>query len=377
MRRIHPIYAGALLLLVVTIAVAIAAGGRGVDTGANRTASVHDDTPGGAAALRRYLDAMGARTMVIEGDTFRIPSEVTTLFILGSSEVVTAQDAVAVKDFVSGGGVLVLATDLGFFERPFMDQLGVRSGGVALSGAHQLANAAFADPPARKVAVDRGITLAADPGRIVLATDGKGPLVVAGRSGSGLFFVVGSVAPFLTGNLGFEDDGAFALDVARLAFGSNVIAFDEYHHGFHPSSDVLVLLERTAPGRALVFVTIATLLYLALSGRRLGPPIPLEVRPSRSSLEYIRGFAGLVRRSGRGEIARRRLRDDLRLSLARELGLDPDLPFDRVATAVAAVDPARAAEARAIDAALSHPLREDRLLRTVRQIKRLTSGRTS
>jgi hypothetical protein len=214
-------------------------------------------------------------------------------------------------------------------------------------------------------------------GRVVVATDGANPIVVAGSSGRGLFYVVGSLAPFLTANLGVADNGAFALGLVRLTLAGSTVAFDEYHHGFHPSSDVLVLVERTSPGQALAFVTALGLLYLALSGRRLGPPIPLETRPSRSSLEYIRGFAGLVRRSGRGEIARRRLRADLHAGLARRLGLDPGLPFDRVLTTLAVTDPARAAEARAIDDALSRRLREDQLLRSVRQIERLIAGRSS
>jgi hypothetical protein len=139
------------------------------------------------------------------------------------------------------------------------------------------------------------------------------------------------------------------------------VAFDEYHHGFHPSADVLVLMQSTWPGRALVFAVAAGFLYLVLSGRRLGPPVPLDPRPARSSLEYIRGFAGLVRRSGRGEIARRRLRRDLRGGLARALGL----------ATLAAADRGRAAEARAVDDALGRRLREDQLLRTVGQIERL------
>jgi hypothetical protein len=377
MRRLNPIYLFAALLLAATVAVAIAAGGAGVTTGGGRSASVHDDTGGGAAALRRYIEAMGARTTAIEGNAFAIPDDATALVILGASEVITPADATLIKQFVDDGGVLVLATDLGLFERAVLSQLGVGTGGIALSGTHPLANAAFADPPARSLAVDRGVTLEPDPGRIVLATDGNGPLVVAGTSRRGLFYVVGSLAPFLTANLGLEDNGAFALGLVRLTLAGSVVAFDEYHHGFHPSSDVLVLIERTAPGQALAFVTVATLLYLALSGRRLGPPVPLETRPSRSSLEFIRGFAGLVRRSGRGEIARRRLRDDLRAGLARELGLDPALPFERVVATLAATDQARAAEARAVDEALARPLREDQLLRSVRQIERLTGGRNS
>ena len=131
---------------------------------------------------------------------------------------------------------------------------------------------------------------------------------------------------------------------------------------------MLVLLTRTWPGRALVFAGVAFFLYLVASGRRLGPAIPLDPRPPRSSLEYIRGFAGLVRRSGHGEIARRRFRRELRSALARELGLDPETPLGEVIAEMAPTDRERAARVRALDEALTRPLRDEALLRTVREI---------
>jgi hypothetical protein len=69
------------------------------------------------------------------------------------------------------------------------------------------------------------------------------------------------------------------------------------------------------------------------------------------------------------------LRRDLRGGLARGLGLDPAMPFDRVLVTLAAADRGRAAEARAVDDALGGRLREDQLLRTVAQIERLVKTR--
>jgi len=201
----------------------------------------------------------------------------------------------------------------------------------------------------------------------------------AAREGSGSLIVVGSVAPFLTVELGEADNGRFALALAAPAIAARrAVAFDEYHHGVHPTTDVLVLLTRTWPGRALVFAGVAFFLYLVASGRRLGPAIPLDPRPPRSSLEYIRGFAGLVRRSGHGEIARRRFRRELRSALAREVGLDPETPLAQVIAEVATTDQARAARARALDAALARPLRDDALLRTGREVGLVigTEGKT-
>ena len=75
-----------------------------------------------------------------------------------------------------------------------------------------------------------------------------------------------------------------------------------------------------------------------------------------------------MRRSGHGEIARRRFRRELRGALAREMGLDPETPIGDVIAEVAKSDRERAARARALDEALARPLRDDALLRTVREI---------
>jgi len=108
--------------------------------------------------------------------------------------------------------------------------------------------------------------------------------------------------------------------------------------------------------------------FVALTGRRLGPPLPLDPRPPRSSLEYVRGFAGLVRRSGRQEIVRDGVRRELHHGLARSAGLDPATSFDRVLDQVRVSSPTRAAEAAALDARLRQRLRDVELVRTVGQV---------
>jgi len=372
MRRINPLYLVALLLAVATVVFAFATVGT-APASSGRTGSVYDDGAGGAAALRRYLEAMGASTTTLQGERFAPDvSTASVLFILGATEAFTPTDAENVKKFVSAGGTAVVATDVGIFERPLLDAFGLSITGLALPGTHPLSSAVFADPPARALSVDRAGSLSLGPRALALASDGRTTIAAAVREGRGTFYMVASLGPFLAAGLGQADNARVALAFAHDAVAQGgTVAFDEYHHGFHPSADVLVLMQSTWPGRALVFAVAAGFLYLILSGRRLGPPIPLDPRPARSSLEYIRGFAGLVRRSGRGEIARRRLRRDLRGGLARALGLDPGMDFDRVLATLAAADRGRAAEARAVDDALGRRLREDQLLRTVGQIERL------
>jgi len=366
LRRVHPLYYLALVLFVV----ALAASALTADTsgGVARSASVYDTGPGGAAALRKYFEAMGASTTTVQGDTFAAdPAQVGVLFMLAPSEAFTPLDVVAVRQFVAGGGTAVLGTDIGVFEGALLDAFDIHVAGALGPGQYPVGGIAFANPPARTIALDRGVILSFGGGRVPLVATAPGRAIVAmAREGSGSLIVVGSVAPFLTAELGEADNGRFALALAAPAIASRrAVAFDEYHHGIHPTTDVLVLLTRTWPGRALVFAGVALFLYLVASGRRLGPPIPLDPRPPRSSLEYIRGFAGLVRRSGHGEIARRRFRRELRTSLAREL---PETPLGEVIAELATTDHPRAARARALDEALAHPLREDALLRTVREV---------
>jgi hypothetical protein len=374
MRRIDPLYIASVVLAIVTILVLIATT-TGPASTSSRTGSVADDGAGGTIALRRYLEAMGARTSVVQGDAFDV-GDAKVLLLLGASELVTDADTARIQSFVRGGGTAIVATDVGLLERSLLSAFGLRVSGIARPGSLTLAAGAFLDPPARQMEIDRGVTLGLPAKADVLASDGQSAVVAAVREGSGLLIVVGSLWPFIGAGLGKAENGRALLGLVKPALAGGVVAFDEYHHGAHPSSDVLVLVEQTWPGRALVFSAVLTLLYLFLSGRRLGPALPLEVRPARSSLEYVRGFAGLVRRSGHGEIARRRLRADLQRGLARGLGLDPATPFDRVLATIGAQDRTRAAEARAVDDALARPLRDEQLLRSVAQIDKLI-GRPS
>ena len=368
LRRVHPLYYFALVLFIAAlVASALTADSSG---GIARSASVYDTGPGGTAALRKYFEAMGALTTTVQGDTFAAdPAQVGVLFMLGPSEAFTQLDAIAVRSFVAGGGTAVLATDVGVFEGALLDTFDVHVAGVLGPGQYPVGGIVFADPPARTIALDRGVSLSFGAGRVPLVSASGRTIVALAREGSGSLVVVGSVAPFLTAELGEADNGRFALALAAPAIAARrAVAFDEYHHGVHPTTDVLVLLTRTWPGRALMFAGVAFFLYLVASGRRLGPAIPLDPRPPRSSLEYIRGFAGLVRRSGHGEIARRRFRRELRTALARELGLDPEMPLDEVVAEIATTDRERAAQVRVLDEALARPLRDDALLRTVREI---------
>ncbi len=371
-RRVDPLVLIGVVLLALTVVLA-AVGTRADDEDHGRTASVYDEGPGGAATLRRLVDALGVRTTTLEGDSFapRIGSA-RVLFMLGASELVSAQDVAALRTYLHDGGTVVVAHELELFVAPLLEGFDVHLAQVPSSSATMLSGPFFTDPPAHEIQTDIGRELRLGAGWDAIGTDGRAPTVAMRTEGSGTLVFVGTLTPFLTGSLANADNARFAVALtaaARLSGGA--VAFDEYHHGLHPAASLLVLVERTWPGRALLFVLLTAFAYVALTGRRLGPPQPLDPRPPRSSLEYVRGFAGLVRRAGRQEIVRDRLRRELHAGLARAAGLDPATPFAQVVDRMRDAAPARADEAATLDARLRHRLREADLVRTVARVATL------
>ena len=366
----------ALLLFVLALVMALLTGGATDESGLGRSATVYDEGPGGTALLRRYFDANGLRTVTLQSDRFVIPAEVAVLFVLGATAEIGAAEVTTFRDFVRSGGTLVVASDVAVSERPLLRAFGVgRGGALAPVGEHRVSSIALAAPPVRSVLVDQPVaSLDPGPGGTVLAAGDRANLIVAVSEGRGTAYFVATLAPFLNATLPLADNGRLALALAGAAFGSRVVAFDEFHHGRRAEPNFLGVLTGSWPGRALLLAGVGTFAYLALSGRRLGPPLPLDARPPRSSLDYIRGFAGLARRSGHGEIARRRIRDDLRRGLARRIGVDPATPLEQVLTVLAPRDAGRAARASALDAALRGRLGDAELLRAARDADDVVKG---
>lgn len=370
-RRVNPLYVLAASLFVAVL-VATAIGNPGDQTGLSRSASVYDEGTGGTAVLRRWLDSLGVRTMSVEGERFSAdPGREQVLFVLGASEPLSPFDVDILTRYVKDGGTLIVATEVGLAEAALLNaydaHLSTFVSGTELDALAPLAAVAGA----RRISVDRGRDVDVGTRGVSVVRSSGGALAAAIPDGAGTIYVVGSLAPFLNGQIADADNGHFVLALAEAAVRSRgTVGFDEYHHGVHPLPDVLAILERTWPGRALVVGGLLVLLYLAVTGRRLGAPLPIEHRPARSSLDHVRAFAGLVRRSGRSEIARDRLRHDLRAGMARAVGMDPAAPVDRLFTALAEISTEWAAEARVIDAQLARATNAD-LLRIAGRIDAL------
>ena len=372
-RRIDPLLAAGAVLLVLVLGLT-ALGARPDDQPRGITASVYDEGPGGAATFRRLIEALGVHTTTVEGDRFA-PSVATgrVLFILHVSELVSPDDVAALRAYLREGGTVVVAQDFELLIEPLLATFDVQlAQGVAQSST-RLQGPLFAAVPAHEIHADTGRELHLGTAWDPIGTDDRAPTAALRVvEGGGRLIVVGTVTPFISSGLALADNALFATDLAlaTLASGESV-AFDEYHHGVHPAASILAVVERTWPGRALLFVMVVAFAFVVLTGRRLGPPLPLDPRPPRSSLEYVRGFAGLVRRAGRQEIVRDRLRRELHAGLARSAGLDPATPFETIVERVRDASLARADEAASLDAQLGRRLREHDLVRTVGRVASL------
>lgn len=370
-RRLDPLVVAGGVLLALALALAALGSGPG-SSDHGRTASVYDEGPGGAAALRRLIEAVGIHTTTIEGDRFD-PQVATAgvLFMLRASEFVTAEDVASIRGYLQDGGTVVVAHDVEVFVQPLLEAFDIRFAQATTSSTSHLAGPLFAAPPAHQIQSEIGRELRLGEGWDEIGSDGRAPTIAMRSEGPGLLIVIGTVTPFLADSLSGADNARFAVALAAARSPSGTVAFDEYHHGVHPSSNILAVVERTWPGRALLFAGVVAFLYVALTGRRLGPPQPLDPRPPRSSLEYVRGFAGLVRRAGRQEIVRDRVRRELHAGLARAEGVDPAAPFDAVIERLRSRSAARAIEATALDVRLGSRLREPELVRTVAAVVEL------
>ena len=255
LRRLNPLYALAAVLFIATVGFSVLTADDTDQTGLERTASVYDEGPAGTAVLRRWLDGLGVPTAVLQGDVYRPrAASPSAVLILGATEALAPGDVAALRGFVTGGGTLVVATEAGVAEALLLDAFDVRLTGVAVLGdhdaagvksgrdtdGHDAAGPRAALTGARRLTIDRGREI--DPGGkgLVIARTTDAPLAVSIREGAGSVHVVGSLAPFLSGQIGDGENGRFVLALLDEAIArGGPVAFDEYHHGVHPAPNAL------------------------------------------------------------------------------------------------------------------------------------------
>lgn len=324
-----------------------------------------DAGPGGTLALRRWVASLGYTTSTLQGSRFSVPSNVRVAFVIGPLEAVQPGDAETLAEWVSRGGTAIVASDRSVIDEALFTTFGVELTSRPPGAVGGEISPALARPPFRDLRTSTARALRLAEPAAVLVGDGDRALVVEKRVGRGRVILSSAPDMLANVNLGAAQNGSLVLNFLADAPAGSVVAFDEYHHGAHVEPDAMALFTETAPGHAFLFIGAAVFLYVALRGRRFGASLPLEERPARSSLDYIRSFAGLLRRSGARALAGERLARLYRRRFARAAGIRVTSDTPDVLAALRHADPREAAAVEEVLTRLEGPVNDNDLLVTV------------
>lgn len=125
--------------------------------------------------------------------------------------------------------------------------------------------------------------------------DGNDSVLAYRRWGRGSVVALADSFPVTNAGISRADNFALAANLAGSDDGR--ILFDEYHHGYSTAPGPLGIL---APSSryGLGALALACLLFLYGWGRRLGPALSFEPRPSRPATEYAYSLGELFETAG-------------------------------------------------------------------------------
>lgn len=253
------------------------------------------------------------------------PTGGSARFVLAPEDA-TPADAGALDDWVRRGGTLVLATEHAAFARPLGMELRVE----------ELEEAPESEPAtgggATRLAA--GSTYVSWPKHAgqVWARAGDRPAVTVYERGRGEIWLMNRPEILTNRRLREGDNSVFlcrmAEDVLRRRPGE--LAFDEFFHGMRERPGVMELLFRPPA----LWVTLQAILVLALvlwrEIPRFGSLRPLRAPSRRSKDEFLSAMASLLERKHDYAGAYGTVHDNLMIELARELGLPPGAPPERI-----------------------------------------------
>jgi hypothetical protein len=296
----------------------------------------------GVRALWLWAQELGYETNDARAFNFAGPPTTADLaFIIEPAANIGEAEWAQLDGWVESGGTLVIAGD-GLNARLAFGRydLDLAFGGFGDTAVLQLPVAAT-PPIAAPIDLQSFSHFAFSPEKvrediIVHVAQNELPVLVSFPQGEGQIILSSSAYPFT--NVGLQSTGNAQLmrNMLATAVDDGEIWFDDWHHGLRGTIDPGELsgpidwLRFTAGGQALLFAALLLFIFILLSGRRFGRPIPLptDLR-RRGSLEYVNAIANLNQRARHSYPVQVQYHQQLKRTLGRRYRLDPDLPDEQ------------------------------------------------
>jgi hypothetical protein len=302
--------------------------------------TTHSSSPEGALALYRWLDGLGYNVQRLEYTEFALDDDVDALFVLSPPEDFNRTQTERLLRWVEGGGTLIISEDtpqLFGSGSTVLDELDIETGFyTAEENAQSIERAnvlqpLFNQPPVSELLVYTDQVITSERHDLVPLVGVPEGTVLAGlKQGAGYIYLSSASYPFTSAGLADMGNAAMVLNLLRRVPVGGTILFDEYHHGYYAPPSLRARILANPWGRAAIYALATLALFLVLTGRRFGRPVPLrEEIARRSSAEYVENMADLFQRGGKRAYILQHYYVNFKRRLARPFGLSPALDDER------------------------------------------------
>ncbi|MDQ3250313.1 MAG: DUF4350 domain-containing protein, partial [Chloroflexota bacterium] len=347
--------------------------------------------PEGLRALRLWLERMAYRVVRMDNQVFELPVNADLLFIFPNQQPYTEAEARQLHQWVTQGHTLVLiGTDAD--DRALVEQFGAyTTSSLGLTQALSQQQPLLPDADASLQTNQSGVStldLTDAPSAVPVLANAEGAPTLAVQSvGQGVVWHLSLQHAPLNAALNEPDQARIVPALLREVPAGGTIVFDTYHlygsaQDAASNRQIASLqdwLYRTPPGWASLFTLGATLLYLGLQGRRLGPalPTPASLR-RREAAEYVRAMAALHQRAQSRTAVAHYHKRRLKRTLGRPLHLSADLSDAEFVQRLQANHPAigdeQISSIRQLLNNLEQPPNEGALVRMVAEIDQMVDS---
>ncbi|MDQ3327245.1 MAG: DUF4350 domain-containing protein [Chloroflexota bacterium] len=367
------VWGAALLTLLAAATLTSLSATEGDSEAQGLLLDAHSSADNGALALYLWTKELGRKTEYLEYKPFALGTDDALLVSLEPTTRYEPEQITEVREWVRDGGTLLLAAEtpaalheaLGFE----LDEINLFTGAKPLQPLLQ-------QPPVDNVSAYSSKQIGFDGGVPLLgaATYRREPVLVTERLGAGRVWVLSIPRALSNEKLREADNAKFYLNVLAQSREGTVV-FDEWHHGREGAESLRSLLLSERWGWATWYTALVTLLYFLLRGRRLGRPVRLITTRYRSSGEYVRSLASMLRSAGKREYLRAHYSDQWIRALRRAAGLPVAASLQDVQDVAEANTGAPADRmVAAIEALRDGDLDEKRMLRLVAEAEQQRKG---